>query len=236
MQEITPKQAMVLAFLQKFIDDHGYPPSMKEIADGLDFRSANASCEHLKRLKAKGFITMQPGQCRSIQIVAQACAQDVGGSPDHQVDSPGLIAYRAIRETDPASFYKAFIAPLATASAQLLASKFPLCVQAQFIYQHAEFVERHLVSFIRKVEGGVVADAKARALLNSLASHYQHGYPITLAAHDPATAPQAFKSPEELIAYFESVVELFKGEAAGYMAIWQANSNTMATGLAQMLR
>lgn len=235
MQDITPRQAMVLTFLQKFIDDNGYPPSMKDIADGLNFKSANASSEHLKRLKAKGFITMQPGLCRSIQIVSQAEAQADGGEACQQVDSPGLIAYRAIQETDPATFYNAFIAPLVTASAQLLATQLPLCAPAQFLYQQAEFVERHLVTFIRKVEGVVGADAKARALLNSLAFHYQHGYPITLPALDSATAPQAFKSPEALITYFESVVELFNGEAADYIAHWQT-SNTMATGLAQVLR
>lgn len=236
MQELTPKQATVLAFLQSFIDENGFPPSMKDIADGLNFKSANASCEHLKRLKAKGFITMQPGLCRSIQIVSQAEAQADGGEAGQQVNSPGVIAYRAIRETDPATFYNAFIAPLATASAQLLATQLPLSAPAQFIYQQAEFVERHLVSLIRKVEGDVGANAKARSFLNALACHYQHGYPITLPAHDPATAPQAFKSPVELIAYFESVVELFNGEAASYVALWQVNANQMATGIVQVVR
>jgi repressor LexA len=228
---------MVLAFLQKFIDDNGYPPSMKEIADGLNFKSVNGACDHLKRLKAKGLVTMQPGQCRTIQIVLQDDdSQDDGGKSDHQVDAPGVIAHRAIRESDPSTFYNAFIAPLAHASAQLLATQLPLCAPAQFLYQQAEFVERHLVSLIRKVEGVLGADAKARALLNSLALHYQHGYPITLDAHDPATTPQAFKSPEALITYFESVVELFNGESDGYIALWQTSSNTMATPLTQVLR
>jgi hypothetical protein len=235
MQELTPKQEMVLAFLQKFIDDNGYPPSMKEIADGLNFKSVNGACDHLKRLKAKGRVTMQPGQCRTIQIVPQDDSQGDGGTADQQVSS-GVTAYRAIRETDPAKFYSAFIAPLAYASAQLLATQLPLCAPAQFLYQHAEFVERHLVSLVRKVEGVVGANAKARALLNSLASHYQHGHPITLPALDQATTPQAFKAPEDLITYFESVVELFNGEAAGYIALWQANTNPMATEMAQVLR
>ncbi|WP_338924016.1 hypothetical protein V0M98_38025 (plasmid) [Pseudomonas silesiensis] len=236
MRAITPKQEMVLDFLQKFINENGYPPSMAEIADGLNFKSVNGACDHLKRLKAKGFVTMQPGQCRTIQIVSQDDLEDDDGKADHQVESPGVIAYRAIRETDPATFYNAFIAPMANASAQLLATQMPLCPPAQFLYQQAEFVERHLIALIRKVEGVVGADAKARSLLNSLASHYQHGHPIKLPSLDPVTAPRAFKSPEYLITYFESVVELFNGEADGYMALWQSNTNPMATGKAQVLR
>ncbi len=68
MTNLTKRQAEVLAFIQRFIDENGFPPTRTEIAGALGFRSPNAAEDHVKALARKGAITLLPGASRGIQI------------------------------------------------------------------------------------------------------------------------------------------------------------------------
>ena len=68
MLKLTPRQAEILAFIKRCLDDNGYPPTRAEIAQELGFKSPNAAEEHLKALARKGAIEMTPGASRGIRI------------------------------------------------------------------------------------------------------------------------------------------------------------------------
>ena len=68
MDQLTPRQSEILAFLQDFIDQSGMPPTRAEIARELGFRSVNAAEEHLRALQRKGVIDLLPGASRGIQL------------------------------------------------------------------------------------------------------------------------------------------------------------------------
>jgi repressor LexA len=68
MLKLTPRQAEILAFIKRCLDDNGYPPTRAEIALELGFKSPNAAEEHLKALARKGAIEMTPGASRGIRI------------------------------------------------------------------------------------------------------------------------------------------------------------------------
>ncbi|MEK9821723.1 MAG: transcriptional repressor LexA [Gammaproteobacteria bacterium] len=68
MENLTPRQAEVLAFIKSHIEDTGYPPTRADIAKELGFKSANASEEHLKALARKGAIEIIPGTSRGIKL------------------------------------------------------------------------------------------------------------------------------------------------------------------------
>lgn len=68
MDQLTPRQSEILAFLQDFIDESGMPPTRAEIARALGFRSINAAEEHLRALQRKGVIALIPGTSRGIQL------------------------------------------------------------------------------------------------------------------------------------------------------------------------
>ena len=68
MENLTPRQSEVLAFIKSHIDDTGYPPTRADIAKELGFKSANASEEHLKALARKGAIEIIPGTSRGIKL------------------------------------------------------------------------------------------------------------------------------------------------------------------------
>lgn len=68
MQKLTPRQAEILAFIKRCLDENGFPPTRAEIAQALGFKSPNAAEEHLKALARKGAIEMTPGASRGIRI------------------------------------------------------------------------------------------------------------------------------------------------------------------------
>ena len=66
--DLTPRQTEILRLIQRTVQDTGMPPTRKEIADELGFKSANAAEEHLRTLARKGVITLLPGASRGIQL------------------------------------------------------------------------------------------------------------------------------------------------------------------------
>ncbi len=72
MEELTSRQAEVLAYIRAHLAETGYPPTRADIANALGFRSPNAAEEHLKALARKGAIEMISGASRGIRLVEDA--------------------------------------------------------------------------------------------------------------------------------------------------------------------
>lgn len=68
---LPPGQARVLAFVRQYIFDRQMPPTRREIASGLGFRSDNGAQEHLEALRARGVIELIPGMARGIRLVTK---------------------------------------------------------------------------------------------------------------------------------------------------------------------
>ena len=68
MEELTRRQGEILALIQEYIYDEGYPPTRMEIAEAFGFRSPNAAEEHLRALERKGAIELMPGTSRGIRL------------------------------------------------------------------------------------------------------------------------------------------------------------------------
>ena len=56
MTELTDKQKHILNFLQKFMNENGYPPTVKEIMVHFNFASPTAVTTHLTSLEKKGYV------------------------------------------------------------------------------------------------------------------------------------------------------------------------------------
>ncbi len=55
-QPLTPKQKEVLDYIIQFINDRGYAPSFREIADGLGLASPSTVHVHIQALRSRGFL------------------------------------------------------------------------------------------------------------------------------------------------------------------------------------
>ncbi len=81
MIKLTSRQAEILDFIKRCLEDNGYPPTRAEIAQALGFKSPNAAEEHLKALARKGAIEMTPGASRGIRIPGFETKSDETGLP-----------------------------------------------------------------------------------------------------------------------------------------------------------
>lgn len=68
MAALSSRQLEVLAFIQRFMETHGLPPTRGEIAQGLGLRNRQGIDQHLRALEAKGAIELMPGISRGIRV------------------------------------------------------------------------------------------------------------------------------------------------------------------------
>ena len=71
MEALSPRQQQVFEYLKKFLEENGYPPTIREIAAHLAVSGTVAVVRHLEALEKKGWIRRQPGAFRSISLVAE---------------------------------------------------------------------------------------------------------------------------------------------------------------------
>lgn len=67
---ITPKQKKVLAFIEQYEAENGFPPSQKEIARHFNFKSLGTVQNYLVRLERNGFLKKVWNAKRSIQTIS----------------------------------------------------------------------------------------------------------------------------------------------------------------------
>ena len=69
MGKLTPKQQQIYDYILAFSDGHGYPPSVREIAEAVQLKSPATVHFHLKGLREAGYITQAEGKTRAITVV-----------------------------------------------------------------------------------------------------------------------------------------------------------------------
>ncbi|MEI6385361.1 MAG: transcriptional repressor LexA [Spirochaetota bacterium] len=68
MKALTARQAEILRFLVSFHEEHGYPPTIREIAHQFEI-SVKGAYDHVKALEKKERIRVGEGRSRAIEIV-----------------------------------------------------------------------------------------------------------------------------------------------------------------------
>lgn len=88
MPDLTRKQLEVLAFIRRFMESDGLPPTRGEIAEGLGLRNRQGIDQHLRALEIKGVIELVPGISRGIRLREEFIAEPARVSSSKS--SPGL--------------------------------------------------------------------------------------------------------------------------------------------------
>lgn len=68
MSKLTPKQQQIYDYILAFTGRHGYPPSVREIAEAVDLKSPSTVHFHLKGLREAGLISQAEGKTRAITV------------------------------------------------------------------------------------------------------------------------------------------------------------------------
>ncbi|MEI7925888.1 MAG: transcriptional repressor LexA [Chloroflexota bacterium] len=66
---LSDKQQLILEFLESFIGDHDYPPSIRDIQNGCNISSTSVVDYNLKRLEEKGLIRRDREVSRAIELL-----------------------------------------------------------------------------------------------------------------------------------------------------------------------
>lgn len=65
---LTPRQRSVLAFIGAFSATHGYPPTIREIGEGVGLSSSSSVHGALYRLRREGFLRWEPTKPRTVTL------------------------------------------------------------------------------------------------------------------------------------------------------------------------
>ena len=71
-EELSEKQQGIFRFLESFISEHDYPPSIRDIQHGCDISSTSVVDYNLKRLEERGFIRRDREISRAIELLGGA--------------------------------------------------------------------------------------------------------------------------------------------------------------------
>ncbi len=65
MKKLSKKQKLVYDYVKQQIIQNGYPPTVREIAEEFNFKSATSAQFHLKNLEEMGYIVRDPSKPRA---------------------------------------------------------------------------------------------------------------------------------------------------------------------------
>lgn len=176
---LTPRQQDVFDYIQRTLQEFGYPPTRAEIAKALGFRSPNAAEEHLRALKKKGVIEMVPGTSRGIRLpnMAEETAQGLPVIGEVAAGSPILAAEHISRHCPlPADFF--------TPSADYLLRVRGLSMRDAGILE-GDLLAVHRTTDVRNGQI-VVARIDDEVTVKRFQRHGQH---VSLIAENPDFAP-----------------------------------------------
>lgn len=71
MKKLSEKQMAILSFIEEFIDEHDYPPSIRDIQYGCDITSTSVVSYNLDRLKEGGYLNRHSEVSRGLSLPSQ---------------------------------------------------------------------------------------------------------------------------------------------------------------------
>lgn len=115
-KNLTKRQREILDFINEFIEQNGYAPSLREIGGNFRLSSPATIHAHVENLKSKGFLKTGYNEARSIELVktkvdwARAIELPLAGlitagEPIEAVEENETIAVPADFVTDAANSY-----------------------------------------------------------------------------------------------------------------------------------
>jgi repressor LexA len=69
---ISRKQKKMLAFIEDFMEENRYPPTLEEIRVGLNISSKSLVNHHLEALENAAFLSRSPNKSRGIRLVGES--------------------------------------------------------------------------------------------------------------------------------------------------------------------
>ncbi len=69
MENLTKRQQDVLTFIKKYTAEHGFPPTIREICEGVNLSSPATVFVHVKNLEKNGYIKSSNNKFRTLELL-----------------------------------------------------------------------------------------------------------------------------------------------------------------------
>jgi repressor LexA len=89
---LTGRQQEIWKFLTDYVDEHGYPPTVREIGEAVGLASPSTVHAHLANLERAGLIKRDPTKPRAIELRREPKAPAVAESDVHKLPLVGEVA------------------------------------------------------------------------------------------------------------------------------------------------
>ena len=77
---LSPRQQRVLNVIRDSVERRGYPPSMREIGEGVGLTSSSSVAHQLRTLEEKGYLKRDANRPRALEVLHPDAASRSGGS------------------------------------------------------------------------------------------------------------------------------------------------------------
>jgi repressor LexA len=75
MQQLTPRQQQVYDYITSYLNEHGCPPTLREISDHIGTKGTATAIVHLEALQRKGYLNRREGgSSRNISLAHRSSA------------------------------------------------------------------------------------------------------------------------------------------------------------------
>ena len=89
---VTERQRAILDYLREFVDEHGYPPTVREIGEAVGLRSPSTVHAHLAQLERAGLLRRDPTKPRALELTDRRRESADSRSDVHKLPLVGEIA------------------------------------------------------------------------------------------------------------------------------------------------
>jgi len=72
--QLSDSQAEVLTYVHEYVREHGYAPTVREVAAFMGWASTNSAHECLAVLASRGFVERSRGRARALRLIVSPAA------------------------------------------------------------------------------------------------------------------------------------------------------------------
>jgi repressor LexA len=91
-QMVTDRQRAILEYVREYIEQHGYPPTVREIGEAVGLRSPSTVHAHLAQLERAGLLRRDPTKPRALELADRRREEPAPEPEIHRLPLVGQIA------------------------------------------------------------------------------------------------------------------------------------------------
>lgn len=89
--DLTTRQRRVLEIIRSWVDEVGYPPSVREIGDAVGLTSTSSVAHQLRTLERKGYLRRDPNRPRAVGMLPVREDTESGAGEENKAPEPAYV-------------------------------------------------------------------------------------------------------------------------------------------------